>query len=218
MSVIDNSSEPDICSICGAPVKRQNLPRHYQKTHPKRAASLLTRKAPSAAPKLPRIRRPQRVLFFALLVVAIILISVAAAQVVSSNTVRMHIQLQLSVSILGAYSTVPANIGIDQAHWQDHSLDKYGVNGRSPLTTRDTSGTIHVESNTVRNFTLYELLAVWGKSIDPTQVVGYTVQNGQSACIVVNGQTMPSLGDASFTDGQKIVLEITPTASCSATS
>ncbi len=217
MGVIDKSSEPDICSICGAPVKRQNLPRHYQKTHPKRATSLWTQKAPSESPKLPRVRRPRRVLFFALLVIAVILVSVAAAQVVSSNTIRMHIHPQLSVSILGANSTVPENIGIDQALWKDHSLDKYGVGGRSPLATHDASGIIHVESNTVQNFTLYEFLAVWGKSIDYTQVVGYTVQPGQSACILVDGRAMPNLGDVVLTDGQKIILEII-SASCSAIS
>lgn len=217
MGVIDKSSEPEICSICGAPVKRQNLPRHYQKTHPKRAASLLTQKASSESSKLPRIRRPRRVLFFGLLVIAVILVSVAAAQVVSSNAIRVHIHPQLSVIILGASFPVPANIGIDQSLWRDHSLDKYGVTGRSPVSSHDTSGTIHVESNTVRNFTLFQFLSVWGKSIDSSQVLGNPVQPNQSACILVDGQAKSSLGDVTFADGQKIILEIIP-ASCSATS
>ena len=85
------------------------------------------------------------------------------------------------------------------------------------MATHDASGTIHVESNTVRNFTLYEFLAVWGKSIDPTQVVGYNVDPGQYACILVNGQAMSNLGDVIFTDGQKIILEIAR-APCSAIS
>lgn len=217
MGVIDKSSEPDICSICGASVKRQNLRRHYQKAHPKRAQSLGKKKASSESSDLPRAFRPRRVLFLSLLIIAVILVSVAAAQVVSSNTIRMHIHPQLSVSILGATSPVPLNIGIDQTLWKDHSLDKYGAGGRSPLTTHDTSGTIHVESNTARSFTLYEFLSVWGKSIDNTQVVGYNVQSGQSACIVVDGLAMPNLGDVVFTDGQKIILEIS-SASCSAIS
>ncbi len=218
MGIIEKSSDPDICPVCGAPVKRSNLPRHSQKAHPKRAAALSAQKGPPESPsKLSRIRRPRRILLLALLAIAIILVSVASAQVVSSNTIRMHIHPQLSVSILGASSIVPANIGIDQALWKDHSLEKYGVGGRSPLATHDTSGTIHVESNSIRNFTLYEFLSVWGKSIDPTQVVGYIVQSGQSSCILVDGVAMPNLGDVVFTDGKKIVLEIVP-GSCSATS
>ncbi len=217
MRSLDKSSELDICSICGVPVKRRNLVRHYQKTHPKHVASLGTVKPVSGLSKAPRTFRPRRIVFFALMGIAIILISVAAAQVVSSNTIRMHVHPQLSVIILGASFPVPANIGIDQALWRDRSLDKYGVTGRSPLSTHDTSGTIHVESNTVRNFTLYQFLAVWGKSIDSSQVVGNPVQPGQSACILVNGQAIPSLGDVTFADGQKIIIEIIQ-ASCSATS
>ncbi len=217
MSRFDKSSELDICSICGAPVKRRNLVRHYQKTHPKRSASLGTRKPVTELSEARRTFRPRRIIFFASIGMVVILVSVAAAQVVSSNTIRMHIHPQLSVLILGASFPVPANIGIDQTLWRDRSLDKYGVDGRSPLSTHDTSNTIHVESNTIRNFTLYQFLAVWGKSIDSSQVVGNPVQPGQSACILVNGQAMSSLGDVTFADGQKITLEIIP-ASCSATS
>src|SRR5437879_7745931 len=82
--------------------------------------------------------------------------------------------------------TLPANIGIDHDLWRDRSLERYGVNGVSPLLTRDSSGTIHVESNTVRDFTLHEFLAVWGESIDYSQVVGNPTQPGESACIFVD--------------------------------
>ncbi len=129
----------------------------------------------------------------------------------------MHIHPQLSILILGASQTLPANIGIDHALWRDHSLDRYGVNGLSPLLTRDSSGTIHVESNTVRDFTLYEFLSVWGESIDYSQVVGNKVQPGESACILANGQTMPPT-DLVLSDQQKIALEIISSPSCNATS
>src|SRR3989442_1169825 len=97
---------------------------------------------------------------------SVILVSVAVVEVATLNTIRMHIHPQLSVLIRGASETLPANIGIDRDLWRIHSLDRYGVNGLSPLLTRDSSGTIHIESNTVRNFTLHELLAVWGESMD----------------------------------------------------
>jgi hypothetical protein len=46
---------------------------------------------------------------------------------------------------------VPAGIGIDP-----------GGRFISPLHTHDTSGVVHVESPTIRPFTLGELFGVWG--------------------------------------------------------
>ncbi|HVH15491.1 MAG TPA: hypothetical protein VNA15_07215 [Candidatus Angelobacter sp.] len=212
-------SEVDICPICGEPVKRKNLIRHYGKVHPRRASTLLRPKPETGAAKGPRIRRPRRILFYALIGISVVLVSVAAGEVISVNTIRMHIHLQLSVLIRGATETPPANIGVNQDLWRDHSLDRYGVNGHSPLLTRDSSGTIHVESNTVRNFTLYDFLAVWGESIGLSQVVGYPVRPGESACIFVNDQSMPLSSDVLFVDQQKIILEIPPNSQpCSAIS
>ncbi len=85
------------------------------------------------------------------------------------------------------------------------------------MTTRDASGIIFVESNAVRNFTLYEFLAVWGRTIDNSQVVGNSVPPGDSACIAVNGQTLPAMRDVVLTDGEKIGLEIVQ-GDCSALS
>jgi hypothetical protein len=130
----------------------------------------------------------------------------------------MHIHPQLSISILGASQIVPANIGIDQNLWKNHSLDRYGVNGRSPLLTRDTSGIIHVESNTVRNFTLHEFLAIWGVSIDGNQIVGNPVQPSESACILVNGIPIQPTIDVGFADKENITLAIIYASQCSATS
>src|SRR5207249_10930899 len=104
---------------------------------------------------------------------------IAAAEVVSVNTIRMHVHPQLSILIRGASETLPANIGIDSDLWRDHSLARYGVHGLSPLLTRDSSGTIHVESNTVRGFTLHEFLSVWGARIHYGQVVSKPVHRGE---------------------------------------
>jgi hypothetical protein len=147
-------------------------------------------------------------LFYGLVITSIILVSSLAALVVSENTIRIHAESQLSVLIQGAPSTVPSGIGINQSLWRDHALDQYGVSSHSPLTTRDTSGTIHLDSNTVRNFTLQEFLGVWGETVDNNQVVGYQVPSGYSSCIVVNGQTFPSTSDVLLADKQKITVEI----------
>lgn len=210
-------SEVDICPVCEELVKRQNLIRHYRKVHPKRASTLLRSQPKNKPEKSPRILRPRRILFIVLIGISIILVSTVAAEVISANTTRMHIHPQLSILIRGASETLPAKIGIDRALWQDHSIDRYGVNGQSPLLTRDTSGTIHVESNTIRDFTLYEFLSVWGESIDYSQVVGNPVQPGETACINSNGQAMAPT-DVVFSDQQRIVLEIISSPSCSATS
>jgi hypothetical protein len=131
----------------------------------------------------------------------------------------MHIHPQLSILIRGASETLPANIGIDRDLWRDRVLDRYGVNGLSPLLTRDSSGTIHVESNAVREFTLHEFLAVWGEPTDYTQVAGNPLQPGESACVYVNGQSMPVSSDVVFVEQQKIILEIPPNSQpCSAIS
>jgi hypothetical protein len=210
-------SEVDTCPVCGEPVKRKNLLRHYRKVHPKSASSLLHPKPQTKARKSPRIRRPRRILIYALIGLSIILVSFAAAEVVSLNTIRVHIHSQLSILIRGASETLPAGIGINRDLWRDRSLDRYGVNGVSPLLTRDSSGTVHVESNTVRDFTLYQFLSVWGESIDYSQIVGNQVQTGESACILANGQTMQPT-DVLFIDQQKIVLEIISSSSCNAIS
>jgi hypothetical protein len=212
-------SEIDICPICGEPVKRKNLIRHYRKVHPKRVPTLLQQKPETRLPRSPRIRRPRRILFYILISISIILVSIAAAEIVSVNTIRIHIHPQVSILIRGASETLPASIGINRDLWRDHSLDRYGVNGLSPLLTRDSSGIIHIESNAVRNFTLYEFLAVWGESISLSQVVGNQVQPGESVCIFVNSQSTPLSSDVIFVDQQKIILEIPPNSQpCSAIS
>jgi len=211
-------SEVETCPVCGRPVSRKNLSSHIRKVHPKRASTLLQPKAETKLSIGRRSRWSKRVIMYALIGVLIVLVSAAAVEFVSTNTLRMHIHPQLSISILGASQIVPANIGIDQNLWKNHSLDHYGVNGGSPVITRDTSGIIHVESNTVRNFTLQEFLAIWGMSIDQNQVVGNPVRPGQSACILVNGIATQPTTDVGFADKENITLAITNAPQCSATS
>ncbi|OLD13762.1 MAG: hypothetical protein AUI93_00590 [Crenarchaeota archaeon 13_1_40CM_3_52_10] len=206
--------EQDACPTCGTVVRKGNLRAHYEKVHPKRASSFSHDKPTAAQPRRARNHPRRKLLFYGLLGTCIILISTVAALVISENTVRMHIQPQLSVLIEGAPSTVPSGIGINQTLWRNHSLDRYGVAGRSPLTTRDTSGTIHVDANTDRNFTLQDFLGVWGETVDAYQVVGNQVPQGDSACIVVNEQTLPAINDVVLADNQKITVEIVK-GSCS---
>jgi hypothetical protein len=96
-------------------------------------------------------------------VVALVAVSayVYSAQA-SSKTMVLHIHPKLGITFDGQPLTVPSQIGIDQSLWKNHSLDQYGMQGMAPLHTHDASGTIHVESNANRNYTLDEFLNIWG--------------------------------------------------------
>jgi len=66
----------------------------------------------------------------------------------------------------------------------------------SPLHTHDTSGIIHVESPTVRSFTLGEFFDVWGVRFTPTCVGGYCNQGDQTLRVYVDGQ--PATGNPTW--------------------
>ncbi|MDX6484689.1 MAG: hypothetical protein QOE95_2462 [Gaiellaceae bacterium] len=67
----------------------------------------------------------------------------------------LHVHQHLDVFVNGKQVVVPAGIGI-------------GDGLLSPLHTHDESGVIHVESTTVRSYSLGELFAVWGVRLTKT--------------------------------------------------
>jgi sulfur carrier protein ThiS len=76
---------------------------------------------------------------------------------------------RLTMTNDGKSVAIPAKIGIDHSLWKDHSLDQYGMqsmimnmSSMAPLHTHETNGTIHVESNTIRPYTLGQFLNIWG--------------------------------------------------------
>jgi len=77
----------------------------------------------------------------------------------------MHDHVMLTVIRNSDQIQVPKEIGISSDLWKDHSLDRYGPAALSPMHTHDTSGTIHIESTAVREFTFGEFLRVWGIDI-----------------------------------------------------
>lgn len=78
----------------------------------------------------------------------------------------------------GKKVTIPADIGIAQT-----------ASGLlfSPIHTHDTSGIIHVESPTVRPFTLGEFFDVWGVRFTPDCPGGDCKNGGAQLRIYVNG-------------------------------
>jgi len=196
--------ETENCPVCGTSVKKDNLKGHSERVHPKRPGSAAGTQLVVKSVPVFRSHKKRNVLILALVVLAVTGVSVAAAQFSVANTMRMHWHPILTIT--GSAVTVPAQIGIDQSLWKDHSLDQYGIGGLSPLHTHDTSGTIHVESNTVRDFTLHEFLAVWGQPGDGSAIDGHPVTS-----LTVDGvqQTSPT-GDVVLKDGQKIVMTLSP--------
>ena len=172
--------------------------------HPKRVASVGRPTQTFARTSVFKSHRRRNVGALALVALAVIGISLALSEFAASNTMRMHWHPQLSVTINGSPITIPAQIGIDPSLWKDHSLDQYGI-GMSPLHTHSTSGEIHEESNTVRDFTLQEFLAIWGHPLDSNQVLNHPVDPGHRAYIIVDGVQKPTgTLDVVFVDGQRI--------------
>ena len=107
---------------------------------------------------------------------------------------------EISVKVNGQSIIVPENVGIDKSLWKDHSLDKYGMQGMSPLHTHDSTGTIHVESSVKRDYTLGEFLDVWG-GLDTASSSGKTVK------VAVNGQPVSDWRNHILKDKEQISLE-----------
>lgn len=88
----------------------------------------------------------------------------------------VHIHQHLDLYVDGRKVLVPAGIGIDPAV------------GYAPLHTHDPSGVIHVESPTVRTYTLGEFFAVWGVRFTPSCLGGYCAGGGRQLRLFVDGR------------------------------
>jgi hypothetical protein len=73
------------------------------------------------------------------------------------------------------------------------------MQGMSPLHTHDNSGTLHVESTVNRDYTLGELVNVWG---------GLDTSNGKVLKVTVNGQPTSDWKNHILKDKEKISFEI----------
>lgn len=111
----------------------------------------------------------------------------------------MHIHPKITVIVNGQPTIIPENVGIDNTLWKDHSLDKYGMQGMSPLHTHDNSGTIHVESTANRGYTLEEFVNVWG---------GLDASNGKILKVTANGQPISDWKNHVLKDKEKISFEM----------
>lgn len=95
----------------------------------------------------------------------------------SSEGQAQHTHEHLDLYVDGQPVVVPANIGIDRVA---------GI--LSPIHTHDATGIIHVESPTVRIFTLGEFFSVWGVRFDAHCVGGACDGSGRSLSIYLDGR------------------------------
>jgi hypothetical protein len=88
----------------------------------------------------------------------------------------VHIHQHIDVLFEGQRVPLAANTGIDP-------------NGQfiSPLHTHDATGIIHVESPTVRTFTLGQFFDVWGVSLSASEIGGQSTGDGNILRAWVNG-------------------------------
>ncbi len=146
-------------------------------------------KPPKFGDNLKKIQIPKSVFAGVFLIaVAAILIYYFSAKPVSAQSTSidgiqcnslegsaMHIHPHLTISSNGNNATVPADIGILSTclYW---------------LHTHDASGTIHIESPTVKNYTLGQFIDIWNataryaSSFDPS-----SLSNAASLTVYVNG-------------------------------
>ncbi len=123
----------------------------------------------------------------------------ASEQGTMGTKMVMHIHPQITVSVNAQHIIVPENVGIDNTLWKDHSLDKYGMQGMSPLHTHDNSGTLHVESTVHRDYTLGEFANVWG---------GLDTGSGKILKVTVNGHPISDWKNHILKDKEKVSFEI----------
>jgi hypothetical protein len=119
--------------------------------------------------------RSQRVTLIASICVLLIIGTFAYLYYLDAHPeARLSMDWRFHIAILngqtGKNLTIPANIGVSGGTWLNHTLDAFGPLGHAPLSTRDTSGTIYVQSRAPRLFVLSEFFAIWGKTYNSTCV------------------------------------------------
>lgn len=110
----------------------------------------------------------------------------------SESGLLLHNHINVNVTLDDKAMTVPANMGIDSQLHRDRSLDNYGPQ-RSPLHTHITSGTIHVESKIIADYTLGEFVNVWGLPL-----------NDKVVKMTVDGKPVADYRNHVLRDGQEI--------------
>jgi hypothetical protein len=103
----------------------------------------------------------------------------AAALGLPAEGTTMHEHANVQVFVHGEPEPVPEGIGITPA---DQGADVQSIH------THDTSGTVHLESERARAFTLGEFFGVWGVRLTPSCIGAYCNQGPNQIQVFVNGE------------------------------
>jgi hypothetical protein len=101
----------------------------------------------------------------------------------------LHIHQHLDLYVNDAAVSIPKDIGVNQA-----------AGFIAPIHTHDGTGIIHVESATIRDYTLGEVFDVWGVVFTKDAIGGYMVQGDNQLHVYVNGTLIT-------TDPRSVLLE-----------
>lgn len=66
----------------------------------------------------------------------------------------------------GANVTMPPGIGVRGEIVNNYSLVPYGQGDYAPISTRDTTGTIYIQSRVATVYTFQDLFNIWGKQLN----------------------------------------------------
>jgi hypothetical protein len=94
----------------------------------------------------------------------------------ATEQVAYHIHAHLAVFVNGAERPVPAGIGVEPPVVRNTSDGPFASAGRCYywLHTHAIDGVIHVESPTQTTYTLGQFFALWGQTLNSTDVAGQT--------------------------------------------
>ncbi len=130
--------------------------------------------------------------------------AIAGVPCESNERLEYHVHAQLQIFIQAQPVEVPANIGIKKSclYW---------------LHTHDTSGLIHIEAPTKRDFTLGQFFQVWGEPLSQTSLLAKTADGSHEIRATVDGSpfsgdpaTIPLVDQSDQTKIPRIVLQYGP--------
>ena len=108
----------------------------------------------------------------------------------------VHVHPSLAVFVDGESVEVPRDIGIS-----------YAKQAMAALHTHDAEGTIHVESPTVRDYTLGQFFDTWGVRLTEDCVGAYCSGGGKRLQLFVDGKRFAvDPRNAKLIDGQRLVV------------
>ena len=110
-----------------------------------------------------------------------------------STTLLFHVHPVLSITILGTPQILPDNVGRTDTVLR-------------PIHTHDSTGTLHVESPCVRDYTLGDFFSIWGQEFNSTCIMGHCNDGTHSVRMSVDGSPSDAFESLVLKDGQYIVI------------